>query len=310
MNTAPDETDHEAGRPNLWDRVHDWFARWTAVFTPEVILRDGLSRRFALRCCNWLWPLEAAVRRLIIAAALALDPERLVLASPQQRPHTPEKLPSSPRGAASFRIVSIRGEGVPRPATPAARPAARTERHLPFPSDDLLRLGAPYSRQGRKIVVHHDSPLHRHGRVRPSDPDYIPKSEADYANSSELLFGPPKGRQLPREHDPETRSAFHRRVPIQSEDDEWRRLEKEWERILPAPGIAARITALAGVLNTPESHIRRLARRMAAEPSLAALLRSAPPPLMRKPKHDYFSPQVDEDLTMLAYAATRPPDTS
>jgi hypothetical protein len=31
---------------------------------------------------------------------------------------------------------------------------------------------------------------------------------------------------------------------------------------------------------------------------------------MRKPKHDYFSPQVDEDLTMLAYAATRPPDTS
>src|SRR5690606_16478876 len=61
----------------LWSRVWDWLQRWTAVFSPEDILRDGLSRRHYLQCCNWLWPLEAAARRIVIAAALAFDPSKL-----------------------------------------------------------------------------------------------------------------------------------------------------------------------------------------------------------------------------------------
>lgn len=298
----------EPDRARLWARVCDWFARWTAVFTPDEILRDGLSRRFAMRCCNWLWPLEAAVRRLIIAGALALGPVKLAAApSPPREPRTP--LPSRSR-AASFRIVSLRGAGALRIAAPAARAVTWTERHLPFPSDGLLRLGSPPSRHHPELVLRHDNPLRRHGRIRPSDPDYVPASEADYANSSELLFGSPEDREAPPEHDATASRSLYFRIPSQSDDSEWRRIDEEWERILPAPGIAARIAALAGVLGSPEPHIRRLARRLAAEPGLATLLRNAPPPVLRKPGYDRFPPQVDEDLATLAYLATQAPDTS
>jgi hypothetical protein len=309
MNTALEEPGHETGRPSLWDRVREWLATWMAVFPPDEILRDGLTRRFALRCCNWLWPLEATVRRLIIAAALACVPAKLVPAPSQPGPRKPHKS-SSPRGA-SFHIVSIRGGGASRIVSPSARAAARPERHLPFPSDALLRLGAPRPHPGVGMVGRRDNPLRRRGRIRPSDPDYsTPASEADYANCSDLLFGSPKERKPPPERGPDVCHRMYFRIPLESDDSEWRRIEKEWERILPAPGLAARIAALAIVLDSPEPHIHRLARRLAAEPGLAALLRATPPPLLRKPKYDHFGPQVDEDLVMLAHLAAQPPDTS
>jgi hypothetical protein len=311
MNAAPEDEPCETGpyATGLWARVRDWLVRWTAVFAPDEILRDGLSRRFALRCCNWLWPLEAAVRRLIIAAALAFDLSGLALASSRPGPRTPEKPPSS--RATGFRVVSIRGAGAPRIAAVLYKTAtARTERHLAFPSDDLLRLGAPHPRQGARIAAGGGNPLRRRGRIRPTDPDYIPASEADYANTSEDLFGSSNDREPSPGRDPGFRRDLGVRAPRRADHDEWRRIEAEWERILPAPGIAARITALAGVLNSPEPCILRLARRLAANPDLAALLRDAPPPQLRKPEYDRFGPQVDEDLAVLAYAATQPPDTS
>ena len=305
-----EETCEETGpfHAGLWARVRHWLATWTAIFPPEEILRDGLTRRLALRCCNWLWPLEAAVRRLIVAAALAFDAAKLSPASPQQRSRKPEKHPPSPLKPAGFRILSLRGAGEPRGAISAARSAGRAERHLPFPSDDLLRLGSPPSRHHPKLVVRRDNPLHRHGRIRPTDPDYRPGSEAD--DSSELHPGTPGDRTPQPERERDAGRGLCFRIPLKSDDSEWRRIEKEWERILPAPGIAARITALAGVLGSPGPHIRRLARRLATEPGLAALLRAAPPPLLRKPKYDSLGPQVEEDLTLLAHAALYPPDTS
>lgn len=309
MNVEEETGEHQSPS-SLWARVRDWFATWTAVFQPHEILRDGLTRRLALRCCHWLGPLEATVRRLIIAAALALHPAQLAPAASRKTPRDPsdsDRPSPAPLAAAGFRIVSIHGAGAPRGKASVAVAASPAVRHLPFPADELLRLGGSAQRQGGKPASRGLNPLRRRGRIRSSDPDYAPESETGYADSSELLFGSPEDREPPPRRDSHARRY---RVPAQQEDSEWRRIEKEWERVLPAPGIAVRITALARVLDAPERQIHRLARRLAADPDLAALLRGAPPPLLRKPKHDHFAPQVDEDLPMLAYAALRPPDTS
>jgi hypothetical protein len=84
----------------------------------------------------------------------------------------------------------------------------------------------------------------------------------------------------------------------------------EWERVLPAPGLAARITALIRVVEDPRRQVRRLARRLFADPGLAQLLCGLPAPQMRRPAHDRLGPQVDEDLVPLSHAAIDPPDTS
>jgi hypothetical protein len=305
-----DEPDRETGpyRTGLWARAWDWLATWMGVFPPQEILRDGLTRRLALICCNWLWPLEATVRRLIIAAALALHPA-MAAAVAQGKP---SRKPSQPpaRRAARFRIVSIRGAGASRTPAPAIRAAFAVERHFPFPADHLLRLGAPPPRQVRQLAVSRTNPLHRRGRIHPSDPDYIPAPEVDYANGSELLFGSPKEYEPAPARESDAHRCLRYRVPIESDDSEWRRIEKEWERVLPALCIGARIVALNNVLFAPAPHIQRLARRLAADPDLAALLREAPPPLLRKPRYDRLPSYVDEDLLMLAHVATQPPDTS
>jgi hypothetical protein len=84
----------------------------------------------------------------------------------------------------------------------------------------------------------------------------------------------------------------------------------EWERVLPAPGIAARIAALIRVAENPRPQVRRLARRLFADPMLADMLRSLPAPQMRRPAYDRLGPQVEEDLVPLCHSALEPPDTS
>jgi hypothetical protein len=307
-----EQEDIETGprQASLWARAWEWLARWMVVFPPDEILRDGLSRRLALRCCNWLWPLEATVRRLIIAAALALDPFEVARAVAARPKGAQAQFSTEQKSPATFRVIAIRGAGSPRQSPSAGNARRYTARHLPFPSDELLRLGAPMQPRRPELTASHANPLFRRGRVRPTDPDYIPKSEADYANRSESLFGAREERLSRPEREPDSVRHFRCRAQIEPDDSEWRRLEKEWERVLPAPNIATRISALARVFDSPEQHIHRLARRLAANPDLAGLLHSAPPPVLRKPKYDYFLPQVDEDLTMLAWAATQPPDTS
>lgn len=182
----------------LWSRVWDWLQRWTAVFSPEEILRDGLSRRHYLQCCNWLWPLEAAARRIVIAAALAFDPPKLSPAktpASYARPGKDDATPPNPSGrkrSACFRVLAMSGTG--KPWQPGAVRPSSVARHLPFPGDPLLRLGK--ARRGRTgtSFLRPPHPLKRRGRIHLHDPDYVPPdsipTEEDYASSSQLLFGP------------------------------------------------------------------------------------------------------------------------
>ncbi|HEX5005821.1 MAG TPA: hypothetical protein VFV70_01835, partial [Hyphomonadaceae bacterium] len=72
--------------------------------------------------------------------------------------------------------------------------------------------------------------------------------------------------------------------PARGDLPEWKRIEREWERVIPSTSLAGRIQALLRVLEKPERWVERTARRL--KPDLVARLRSAPLPHYRKPKLD------------------------
>ncbi len=287
---------------SLWARVCGWVMRWSGVFSPAEILRDGLSRRLALRCCSWLVPLEACVRRLIIAAALAFDPARLspnrVVASQPRGRH-----PVKANQPAGFRVLSLRGANTPRAAASSRGPGARPPRHLPFPGDSLLRLGPARLRQPQPSL-RQPHPLIRRGRIYRYDPDYIPREER-----WQPLYPAERRSRAP----PDAQASRSFRAQPHAEvwtAEEWRRVDMEWERILPAPGLAARIAALIRVVEDPASQVRRLARRLAAHPHLVDTICGQPARPLRSPGYSRLGPQIDEDLFPLCHATLAPPDTS
>lgn len=304
----------------LWSRVWDWLHRWTAVFSPEDILRDGLSRRHYLQCCNWLRPLEAAARRILIAAALVFDPSKLsptkqATSAGSAKESAKDNAATPPKRPASFRVLAMPGTGKPRKPG-AARPGP-VARHLPFPGDPLLRLGE-VRRSDPASRLRPSHPLKRRGRIYPHDPDYIPRedmqAEEDYANSSRLLFGPFPDEHAAPKRRPDAnaldRALYSRAPEAEADVSEWRRLEAEWARILPAPGLTARISALMRLMSAPGESVSRLARRLARKAGLDGLLRGAPTPVLRKPAYDRFGAQVPEELVPLSHAAIGLPDTS
>jgi hypothetical protein len=287
---------------SLWTRVRAWVLRWTCVFSPEEIMRDGLTRRLALRCSSWLASLEAATRRLIIAAALVVDPAQL---SPARADSSaPRRRPASKKTAKllSFRLISIRGSNAPRPAASPPGRRAAPPRHLPFPGDDLLRLGPARFRHPRP-TLRQPHPLVRRGRIFPYDPDYIPR---EACSTSPRSGDTEVGHTRPLAAD----RRFRTRLYAEISGEEWRRVDMEWERVLPAPGLAARIAALVQAVEDPGPLVHRLARRLVADPGLAAVLRGLPSPVTRRPAYDRIGPQVDEDLVRLCHAGLPPPDTS
>ena len=72
--------------------------------------------------------------------------------------------------------------------------------------------------------------------------------------------------------------------PARGDLPEWKRIEREWERVIPSTSLAGRIQALLRVLEKPERWVERTARRL--KPDLVERLRSAPLPHYRKPKLD------------------------
>ena len=295
---------HRQTITGLWTRACEWVSRWTAVFSPEEIQRDGLSRRLALRCCAWLAPLEAAVRRLVIAAALAFDPAQLAPVGPKG-PMAPARRPPSGKtaGRTSFRVFSLRpSQDPPGPPSPLRRRAA-PPRHLPFPRDIVLPLGPPGRPAERPPSLRQPHPLIRQCRIFPNDPDYVQRAHRPNAAGS---APEPVARPDPHAVD----RAFPTRRYAETAGEEWRRIDLEWERVLPAPGLAGRISALIRVVEDPNPLVRRVARRLVADPALAAMLRGLPAPQARRPAYDRLGPQVDEDLLPLCQSALDRPDTS
>jgi hypothetical protein len=285
---APEIAEYPEAGPywvGLWAVARHWVALLAHIFEPDLLATPGITRRFALRCRNWLWPIEGLLRRLIIAAAMKLDVSLLPdLIAGRKKPATPRK----PAPSVPFVVLpSLPGRGVagrqPQAAACTARPAGH--RHLLFPGDDLLRLFPRHAkRNAPRIPWRNFQPLKRRGRRSRWNPDY--RCDSISEQQTRRLFSAfrerldrrePRGRTPP---DPSSRYAYL----YDSDLPEWQRVEREWERVIPAPRIAGRIMALVRVMQAPERWIERTARRLTAD--LQSKLRTLPPPKLRKPKLD------------------------
>jgi hypothetical protein len=315
----------------LWARARLWVAYCLQVFgEPAQLAAVGLTRRLALRCKNWLWTIEGAVRRLIIAAALAVDPASLrptaaktgsarrkpAVAPGSDKPATPTFRVfaihcSSPNASIIDRIQAASGE-------PHREPSPRPlHRHVGFTADDLLTIGATaaHADRPRRTSVRSISPLDRRGRASRWDPDYVHDEAAEQAKFDRDMFGPgyawsedrtPQPPRKPKLRDPLIPYGH----PSSSSIFEWRRIDEEWARVLPAPDLGARISALCRVMEKPERWITRLARLLAKDSELAKQLTAIPPPVVRKPKRDRTPIPPNLELLNESHASIPRPDTS
>ena len=295
----------------LWAVARHWVGLLEQVFTPDL-MAAGVRRSFALRCRNWLWSIEALVRRLIIAAARELPAPRGAPASPPPPKQRPKR--ARPCLHAVFAVLPSAGQARAAATQRPARPRAE-HRHLGFPGDVLLRLFSRLGKSGRRASCSRH-PLHRRGRVSRWDPDYRCDPVKEEARTIRYVFGP--FRQYPDATqpwpEPRPRNRIDRSSPYWkprggSDGPEWKRIEAEWARVIPSPGLAGRIRALMRVMEKPERWIERTARRLHAEQDLFGQLCEIPPPKLRKPKLDRGSiPPLIAELA--AAHAQAFPDTS
>jgi hypothetical protein len=260
-----------AGLRGLWGEACEWVGWLLGMFDRNALRTTGVKRETGARLSVWLMNIEGAIRRLVLAAALALAPS-----APRKAPACAaarvQPAAASARRA-RFCVFRLCGAGEAHAgASPSAQP--RSYGHIHFPSDPLLSLGAAQtgvSRHARATSgLHHRNPLDRWGRLSRQDPDWRP-SEEDLSlrdapqSSSRHAQGAPRHPRAP--HDPAA-------LPESLLD--WRRHHDEWERRVPAPELAARLEALAYVMAHPEAAIARAARRLhAARTPILPLARNA-----------------------------------
>lgn len=257
----------------LWKEARDWVAFILGSMDRDEMRSPGIRRERGARLSIWLLNVECAIRRLILTAALALTP-------PQQRQRASRQrlTPHKPRPP-SFRIFRLHAET----ATPSRRHARSVPTrppcdHIRFPADPLLALGGPPARAAYRThnggpplaQPRKPNPLDRQGRLSRQDPDWRAPEESA---SRQPRRDNPRSRQQRRAralHDP---NAF----PPSLHD--WRRVHDEWQRLIPATGLAARLDALERIAANPNAAILRTARRLAYSRERAlALARTARPP--------------------------------
>jgi hypothetical protein len=255
-----------AGLCMLWAEAHGWVAWLLSMFDRTALRTTGVNREHGARLTHWLTNIEGAVRRLILAAALALvPPASRRSASPAP---TRQKKRATPTRRPGFRVFRLHRTGAPRsgPAPSPRQPAPYG--HVLFRADPLLTLGAAPARSPRSHAPRARNPLDRWVRLSRDDPDWRPPEE-----SGAFLSG--------RELRP-TASRSSRRPPARDALPgslwDWRRRHDEWRKIVPAPGLAARLEALVHVIANPGAAIASAARRLRRpHNSGPAILRDAIP---------------------------------
>src|SRR6185436_18268340 len=141
----PNETKAAAQRDEgLWVDVRYWFNAIIAVACDlKELAHVGVTRSIGVKLCNWLWGVEGAIRRLILAEALKLDPAALANAPPKTKPAPKERKPRKRHPC--FRVFGFNRQSEGDAARPSAGGKARPDRpafwHIAFPSDPLLSIG-------------------------------------------------------------------------------------------------------------------------------------------------------------------------
>jgi hypothetical protein len=244
------------------------------MFDRDALRAIGVNREHGVRLATWLRDIEGAMRRLILAAALAVTPPAV------RRPGScaaarAQPAAASPRrpGFCVFRVgasgepsahkVALRAE--PKPAEP------EPYGHIAFPGDPLLSLGATRQRaprDERNAAPRPRNPLDRSVRLSRHDPDWRPREDAPLWSILRPAR-PSAPRKRPAPHTPQS-------IPESLHD--WRRCHDEWRKLVPAPDLAARLDALQRVVNDPSAAIASAARRLnRSRGSALTLAREAAP---------------------------------
>jgi hypothetical protein len=280
----------EAATPRgdgLWGDVRFWFNAILSVFGDVQELRvAGLTRSLGVKLCNWLWGVEGAVRRLVIAEALKLDPSSLAETKPK-----PAAVSDKPRTRAtrrpSFRIFGFNGQAEPQSSQPLAAGSSQADLpdrwHIAFPADPLLSIGPRPRRTRNASNQRRVNPLDRRGRISRFDPDYVGEEE-DY--EAALLGLSPHRPARPSRPRREPLLAQERSDYLSPRSDpfDWRRIEEEWKRIIPAPHLAARVFALACIMDNKDRAVARVARLFTRCRNLVVDLVGQPSPELAWPR--------------------------
>lgn len=257
-----------AGLRALWGEARDWVVWLVGMFNRDALRTRGVNRKQGAQIGIWLMNIEGAVRRLILAAALSFTP---LAARKSPACAAAARVPASSSRRPGFCVFRLAPSGGAPPAIPSqlsqpACPAApKTYGHIPFAADPLLSLGvatqAPRATPLSTRGTHARNPLDRWMRPTRHDPDWRPPQP-----SATQMFGapqqlrastpPPISPRRSRARQPHDPNALPESLA------DWRRRYDEWERLIPAPDLAARFDALAHIIAHPQAAIARAARRL------------------------------------------------
>ncbi len=224
-------------------------------------IRTGIKRTTGAHIAIWLGGAESALRRLILMAAMSFTPAPLKA----RAAHTP-----TPRNATtkrSFRIFHLHGSGIAHGRTSSSAHTRAPYAHIVFPADPILSLGRAPSRppkhrhNGGPVLPRprQRNPLDRWVRLSRNDPDWRAPPESLNAMFDYNIIPEPLSE---REGDTPTRK---RKPPLRHDSAaDWRRQHDEWQKLVPAPTLAARLDALERALANPHALIQRTARRLAS----------------------------------------------
>lgn len=260
-----------AGLRGLWGEACEWVGWLLHLFDRDALRTRGLSRESGARANIWLMHIEGAMRRLVLAAALAFTPP----AMRRNASCTAARVqPAASLRRRGFRIIRLAsGEAARGPVTPIERKSApKPYSHIPFPADPLLGLGATQRRSAPPHAARRRNPLDRWGRLSRRDPDWRAPEER-----------PPAAPHIASRHYARARHAPQTSNGLDASLHDWRRRHDEWRKVLPAPDLAARIEALQRIADNPAAVIASTARRLARARDRAIMLAQAAAPLADPP---------------------------
>lgn len=299
----------------LWDDAMSFIAHVLYRFDRAKLL-TGIRRASGVRVSIALNGAEGALRRLVLMAALALTPAPL---KPRLQTHTPSPRSSTQRPPA-FRIFKLHGSRHAPGATPGRAPQRCTPphaprgsaSHIPFRADPLLALGRvpvrrPTHRHNGGPVLPRPTPRHaldRWVRLSRNDPDWREPEPPDPLRHL-LDYRVVHDFQVIEDDDAE-KPKRKRRKPLRLDSTaDWRRCYDEWEKLVPAPHLAARLEALSRACANTDALIRRTARRLQSHRERALSLARAAWPATSLPRR---AQQVDtsgfsQDIAVDIHAA-------
>lgn len=263
----------------LWREARALVAWLVTAIDRPSLPTTGISREQGAKVSIWLINIEAAVRRLILAAAITFQlpaPRAIACAvQPAARKHIVTR-------RAGFCVFRLAASGATsRALTPQPAPAQpRTPfGHIAFPADPLLSLGLT-----QRVTASH--PPQAHARqphpldrwVRPSrqDPDWRAPEAPTFFTDPDQAGDKPKRKRAKRT--PRPKRAPHDPNALPASLYDWRRCHDEWQKHVPAPDLAARLDALTRITQHPHAAIASAARRLArARQATTSLARRATP---------------------------------